>query len=60
MLSVGSAGMTSDAVGSADGGAGSTGAVGVEGDMDLDGAAIGFIGDAAATSSSVPQASWEG
>ena len=72
VLSAGSAGMTDDAVGFADGSAGSTmatgvadgsarsiGAAGVEGDTDLDGAAIEFVGDAAAASPSVPRASWE-
>ena len=72
MLSAGSVGMTGDAVASADGSAGSTGvakatdgnaggtgAAGVEGDTDLDGVAIGFAGDATATSSSVPWASWK-
>ena len=72
VLSAGSTRMTDDAVGSVDdnagstkaagvanGSAGSTGATGVEGDTDLDGATIGFVGDAVAASSSVPRASWE-
>ena len=60
---VGSTGSTR-AVGAADGSVGSTGAAdgsvgstGAEGDMDLDGTMIGSTGGAAATSSSVPQAS---
>ena len=70
MLSAGSVGTIDDAVRSADGTAGSTGAVGaangsagitraaeVEGDTDLDGTAIGFVGDAAAASSSIPRVS---
>ena len=61
--------MIGDAAGSADGSAwstgaaggsaGSTGATGVEGDTDLDGVAIEFVGDAAAASLSVLWAHWE-
>ena len=52
---VGSAGSTR-AAGAADGSTGSTRAARVEGDTDLDGATIGFVGDAAVASPSVPQA----
>ena len=52
---VGSAGST----GAVDGSAGSTRATRVEGNIDLDGAVIGFAVDAAVASPSVPRVNWE-
>ena len=52
--------MANDATGTAGDDSGSVGATGTAGDIGLDCAADESTGDAPTTSSSVPQASWEG